>query len=492
VTGWLPTLDVLTGVVLVGTGVVAWRGRPRSRVGLLLVVAGACWFAGSFVGALAFLHRGPLVQLHVTYPTGRVHRRTAFAVVVLAWVAGIVEGLRPVPWWTLALSALVAATAIDIFARSTGNARKAGGPALLAALLFAGVLAASSLNRLADLELDSGLALTYDLVVVLVAVWLTLDLLAGRWTDATVADLVAQLGGEPDPRGVQAALRRALGDPSLVVGYSVAAGDAAYVDDAGVPLDVRPMGDQVVTVVEEGGDPVAVIVHAMSALDDPELLRAAAAAVRISVGNAALRERIRDQMAELTVARRRIVESADRQRSAVAARLEEGAERHLARVDVLLSTLEATDLRTELAEARSDLQDLARGVRPRELAEEGLAGAVAALAARSTAPTSLDLRIGRMQPAIESALYFVCAEALTNVAKHAQAGSVAILGRQAGGCAEVRVTDDGNGRADRGGSGLRGLADRVEALGGHLSVESEPGRGTSVLARIPLEEGKVG
>jgi signal transduction histidine kinase len=481
----LPVLDALTGLLLLAAGAVAWRGRPRSRVGALLVLAGVCWYAGSAVGALAFLHRGPLVQLHVTYPTGRVHRHLAAGVIVLAWFAAVVEGLRPVPWLTLGLSALVALAALDIFAHSSGKARKAGGPALVSALLFAGVLAASSLNRLLGLDLDAGIAATYDGVVMLVAAWLTFDLLAGRWTEATVADLITQLGGEPDPRGVQSALRRSLGDPSLVVGYYVA-GQGAYVDDTGVPLDVLPTGDQVVTTVEEGGEPVAVMIHAASALEDPELLRAATSAVRLAVGNVVLRETVHDQMAALTHARRRIVESADQQRSTVAARLEDGAGRHLARVDALLESLDAADLRSELAQARADLLSLAHGMRPHELAQEGLASAVTTLAARSTTPTTLDLRLERMPPAVESAFYFVCAEALTNVAKHANAHSVVIRARKSDGLAVVEVTDDGSGGADPAGSGLRGLADRVEALGGRLLVHTTRDGGTVVTARIPF------
>ncbi len=487
----LPLVDALTGLVLLGAGVIAWRGRPRSRVGALLVLAGLCWFIGSVVGLLAFLHRGPLVQLHVTYPTGRTHRRLATLVVALAWVVAVMEGLRPVPWLTLSVSALVAGVAVDIFARSSGNARKAGGPALVSALLFAGVLAASSVNRLTDLRLDTGIAVTYDVVVMLVAAWLTVDLLAGRWTEATVADLVTQLGGEPGPQGVESALRRALGDPSLVLGYWVADGGGRYVDDAGAPLDLRPTGDQVVTPVEDGGRPIAVVIHAASALDDPELLDAATSAVRLAVGNVGLRRTVHDQMVALTRARRGIVESADRQRGAVAARLEGGAARHLDRVEALLASVGAADaagLRTELAEARADLMDLARGLRPRELAEEGLVGAVATLAARSAVPTSVDLRLGRMRPAVESALFFVCAEALTNVAKHADAGAAVVRGWEAGGWATVEVSDDGSGGADAAGSGLRGLADRVAALGGDLRVHSDRDCGTVVSARLPLAE----
>jgi signal transduction histidine kinase len=484
----LGILDAVTGVMLLAAGTVCWRGRPRSRVGALLVLAAMCWFAGSAVGALAFLHRGPLVQLHVSYPTGRVHRRLAAGVIVLAWVAALIEGLYAAPWLTLGLSTLVAVAALDIFTRSSGNARKAGGPALVCALLFAGVLAASSVNRLLGLHLDVGIAATYDVVVMLVAAWLTFDLLLGRWTDATVADLISQLGGEPDPGGLQAALRRALGDPSLVVGYYVAS-RAGYVDDTGMPLEVRPAGDQVVTTVDEGAAPIAVILHARSALDDPELVQAVTSAVRLAVGNVGLRQTVHEQMDALTEARRRIVEAADRQRSLVAARLEDGAGRHLARVDTLLASLDAAELRSELALSRADLHDLAHGVRPHELAHEGLGGAVAALAARSETPTTVDLRLGRMRPAVESALYFVCAEALTNVAKHAEAQSVVICGRETDGWAAVEVADDGSGGADPAGSGLRGLADRVEALGGQFRVDTPGERGTVVSARIPLATG---
>ena len=374
--------------------------------------------------------------------------------------------------------------------RSAGNARKAGGPALASALLFAGMLAIGALDALLDLRLDAPVAVAYDLVVVAVAGWLTLDLLAGRWTEATVADLVSQLGDQDDTRGVRAALRRALGDPDLALGYRVP-GEEAYVDDDGLPVDVRPAGDQVATVVEDEGVPVAVLVHAASVLDDPELARASVAAVRLAVGNVALRAQVAAQTRELTRARRGLVESADRQRVAVARALEEGTEQRLARVADLVAGLGADDLTTELDEARQDLRALAAGVRPRELEAAGLAGAVTALSVRSAAPTTLDLRIGRVPPAVESALYFVCAEALTNVAKHAGAGSVTIRADELDGWAEVRVADDGNGRrrlpgfgtarTGRPGRGARGSAGgRRPARSRHHRHGPHPGRGGAV------------
>ena len=486
-TDLLPLLDALTGLVLAASGVLAWRARPSSRVGALLVLAAACWFAGSLVGALAFLHRGPLVQLHVGYPTGRVLRRPALVVVALAWVAGVVEGVRSAPWLTLSLSVLVACAALDIYRRSSGNARKAGGPALASALLFAGVLALASTDRLLELGWDSGIAVTYDVVVVVIACWLTVDLLTGRWTDATVADLVSQLGDQSDPRGLRAALRRALGDPDLIVGYRLPGSDE-FVDDDGRPVAVRPTGDQVVTTVDDEGVPAAVLVHAPTVLEDPDLARAAVAAVRLAVGNARLRDQVQRQTQALTAARRGLVESADRQRVAVAQALEHGAGQHLARVDALLATVDSGELRAELSAARAELRALAAGVRPPELEAEGLAGAVPALAARSAVPTTVEIATPRVAPALESALYFVCAEALTNVAKHAGAGRVDVRIAHGGGQVVLTVADDGRGGADTAGSGLRGLRDRIEALGGVLTVSSPPGGGTIITACLLLGE----
>jgi len=113
------------------------------------------------------------------------------------------------------------------------------------------------------------------------------------------------------------------------------------------------------------------------------------------------------------------------------------------------------------------------------------------VAARSAVPTTVDLRLRRMRPTVESALFFVCAEALTNMAKHADARSAVVRGWEAGGWATVEVTDDGSGGADPAGAGLRGLADRVDALGGELRVHTARDRGTVVSARLPLAEGDL-
>jgi signal transduction histidine kinase len=148
-----------------------------------------------------------------------------------------------------------------------------------------------------------------------------------------------------------------------------------------------------------------------------------------------------------------------------------------------------TPMLAELAAAQADLRDLAHGIRPPALESGGLAAALPLLV-RQTEPDPVDLTVPerRLPPAVEGAVYFVCAEALTNIAKHANATRASVEIAVDHGAAVARIIDDGCGGADRNGSGLRGLADRVEALGGWLSVSDRGGGGTLVAAWIPLEE----
>jgi signal transduction histidine kinase len=140
----------------------------------------------------------------------------------------------------------------------------------------------------------------------------------------------------------------------------------------------------------------------------------------------------------------------------------------------------------ELARSLAELRELARGIHPAVL-EHGLAAALDSLASRSTVATTLSYEPdGRLPEPVELAAYFVASEALTNVAKYARADRAAIRVWRAGDVASIEIADDGAGGADDSlGSGLRGLADRVEALDGRLWVISPPGRGTTVTAELP-------
>jgi signal transduction histidine kinase len=225
--------------------------------------------------------------------------------------------------------------------------------------------------------------------------------------------------------------------------------------------------------------------------DAEERLGAFSELVAQAIANVDAREKLRQSRA-------RIVESADLARRKLERDLHDGAQQRLVSLALSLRLL-ATKLEPEssgvvegcideLLTALQELRDLARGIHPVVLTERGLRQALEALAARSTIPVILDAAFDdRLPPAQEVALYYVAAEALANVAKYANAGSAEISVQRSDGWAEIVISDDGVGGASaNGGSGIRGLADRVEALDGQLSLESPPGSGTTLRARVPL------
>ena len=194
-----------------------------------------------------------------------------------------------------------------------------------------------------------------------------------------------------------------------------------------------------------------------------------------------------------------MVESGDEQRRRLERELADGPERHIDEVLRLLDDArhqsqdtvagELMNLGDELRTARGELHDVVQGIRPPALGEGGLAAALPVLAGRSPIPVRLSVEVGRLPPAVEAALYFVCAEALANVAKHAHATVVSVTVVNGGSAVVARVVDDGTGGVDpTHGSGLRGLADRVEALGGRFRAVTGTGGGTVVQAEIPLDD----
>jgi signal transduction histidine kinase len=210
-----------------------------------------------------------------------------------------------------------------------------------------------------------------------------------------------------------------------------------------------------------------------------------------------------DARVQLEASRARIVEAADEARRRIERDLHDGAQQRLVTLALSLQLVARSaepatatalqgcieDLQTALAE----LRELARGLHPALLTDRGVVAAVYELAARSPVPVVVDADLdGRLPAAHEAALYFVAAEALTNVAKYAQASAVEVTLRSDGRWVEIAIADDGIGGArTENGSGLRGLADRVEALGGQLTVSSTPGHGTTVRARVPVAGGNT-
>ena len=489
--------DFTVGCVLIACGIVAWDRRPESHVGVLMSLAGLSWFLGTLWAPALFLHRGPLVHLLLSYPSGRAPTRLAGAVIVAAYVDAAITPLARDDSLTLALAAALTIAALLAFRGTSGPARRAQKTALAAALAFAGVLALGAIGRLAGYGLDRPVLWTYDVVIASLVIALFVDLLRGRWADAAVTGLVVDLGARDEAGTLRAKLARALGDPSLVVGYRLSETDV-LVDDAGRPMELPPPGSgRAVTTIDDRGEQIALLVHDEGLLSDRRLLESVAGAARIALANARLQAEIRARAVELETSRRRIVEAGDAQRRRLEQQLRLGAERRLDSVAALLAEVRAGAstndsetvgaLETELDQARRELHEFAQGVRPAALTEGGLMPALALLAERSVVPVEVTGDVGRLPEPIEAAFFFVCAEALANVAKHAGSSRAMIKLRDERGSVSVAIMDDGVGGADPSqGSGLRGLADRVEALGGQLAVESPQAEGTRLVAEIDV------
>jgi signal transduction histidine kinase len=204
---------------------------------------------------------------------------------------------------------------------------------------------------------------------------------------------------------------------------------------------------------------------------------------------------------ELAASRLRIVEAGDAERRRIERNLHDGAQQRLVALSVALRLARAK-IRSdpaeaeqivgmaseELAHALEELRELAQGIHPAVLTDRGLAEALEVLAARTPLSVALEIDLpARLPEPVEAAAYYVVSEGLANVVKHAEAGTAHVRVARTDGSAQVEVEDDGTGGADPGcGSGLWGLRDRVDALGGRIEIESAPGRGTRLLAELPL------
>ena len=485
---WIP--DLVVGLVFVGCGV---HAMARNRgTGVLLASAGFTWFLANFWSDALFLHRGVLVHLLVGYPGGRPRSHLEAVAVAVGYVAALV-----VPVWRSEPAAIVLAFAlVAVIVRglvaSAGRLHRVRRIALVAAAAFniAVVTGAVMRSTVGDPHAETAVALLYQTALCFVALVLTAGLRAGH--GSSVVDLVVELG-ETGAGTLRDALAMALGNPTLEIGFWDRQG--GYVDAEGrvvvVPL---PGAAQSATFVERGSRPFAVLVHDAAILNEPALVESVAAATRLSTANAELQAVVRDQLAELSASRRRLVSAADEERRRLDDRLRDGAERHLRQLDDVLrqvtcerdpAPVRVGRAKHLLAQTFEDLRELAAGLHPREL-DLGLARALEMLSARS--PVPVDLVVDGEAPAIDTrtAVFFVCAEALANTVKHTVATTVTIRVSATPEWVAVEVADNGAGGADEGrGSGLRGLIDRVEALGGTLRIDSPLGDGTRLSLELP-------
>ena len=531
------------------SGMAIWERRPGNAIGPILVLGGGLWMLGRLQGAASVplwlvaniansAAQALLLAVLVAFPTGRLTSRIAWAIVILGTVAVIGANLTvvvstetrrtpglegPNPMYLPmpeALAALLVAGfqlasyvgglagigwIVNRWRNASGPARRSYLPIFAAGVTIVVIVLGSQIpiNR-GGLTGDQlyGLVTLQILSFALLPAAIAISVLRDRMARGAVADLVVQLGDTPEPVNLRDALASALHDPTLEVArWSVA--DETYVDRGGRPFELPgPESDRRVTLLEGDRGHLAAIVHDPALLDDPALIASVGAAIRLAVENERLAAEVREQLEEVRASRARIVEAADAERRRVERNLHDGAQQRLVALSLALRRARAQlpvdadndaaatldDAAAQLRAALAELRELARGIHPAVLTEAGLASALRSLAADSAVLASVDLDLPeRMSSHVEVAAYFVVAESLTNVAKYAEATRVSIHAARDGDELRVEVSDDGRGGADpAAGSGLRGLADRVAALGGRLDVRSPAGHGTRVVARFPL------
>jgi signal transduction histidine kinase len=326
-------------------------------------------------------------------------------------------------------------------------------------------------------------------------------MLQRRLARGAVAGLVVELQPGANAVDLRDALGRALGDPSLELAYWLPA-QRRYVDAEGLPIELPDgAGGRVSTVVERDGEPIAALLHDAVLRENAELVNSVCAAAALTLENERLRAELLAKLAELQASRARLVEATESERRRIERDLHDGTQQRLVSIAMTLGLAESKlagdrpnvgpvlrEARDALALALEELRELTQGIRPAILVERGLGAALDDLSRRAALPVRLDVALpeDRLPEQVETAAYFVASEALANAGKHSHASEVRLTALAAGETLALEVSDDGIGGAGGGaGSGLRGLADRVEAIGGRLTVSSPPGRGTTIRAEIP-------
>jgi signal transduction histidine kinase len=545
---WASALvTVLVGWAYIGSGLVAWRRRPEHRLGPVMVFIGFAWFATFLADAdnsLAFtlgtalesIYLVGFVYLMLSFPSGLLRSRVdrvLFAcallvttVVEIAWLLfadaetvicspcpdnllqvdrndavaeATLQGQRVVG---LVLSLFTAALLVERWRRASKPQRRAVAPVLWTGGATFVALALSIANDIVGEPLSPLPTWTRSLVFAAIPLSVLAVMLQQRLARGAVAGLVVELQSDVEAVDLRAALRRALGDPTLELAYWLPARQR-YVAADGSPIEL-PDGSRgtVSTIVERDGEPVAAVIHDVALSENRELVESVCAAAALTLENERLRAELLVKLAELQASRARLVEATESERRRIERDLHDGAQQRLVWIAMTLGLAESKlaedrlvvgpvlrEARDALALALEELRELSQGIRPAILVERGLAAALDDLSRRAALPVRLEAAIsGRLPEQVETAAFFVASEALANAAKHSHANEVRVTASSDDRALLLEVADDGIGGAGgTGGSGLRGLADRVEAIGGHLTISSPPGRGTSVRAEIPCE-----
>jgi signal transduction histidine kinase len=540
---------LLAGWGFIGVGLYAWGRRPDNRVGTLMAATGFAWLVAAagfsdlplvftlsqVLGAVFF---AVVIHLLLAFPSGRLQSVAERRIVVAAYLLTTVVNL---PLWLFAdpqalgcddcprnlilldskeslvtaasailngVGAVVVLAVLIVMVRRWRRAAPAQRRFLVpvysagvAVLLLLTVLVSAQAGGVESKALDV-LWVASMVPFALVPYLFLYTLVRTRVIQSgAVGELMARLGDTPQRGELRDALARAVGDPSLELVYWLP-DDERFVDPRGRFVKLpEPSSGRAVTKVERDGECVAAIVYDGLIHDQQGgYVDAIGAAASLALENERLDAELRSKVEELRASRERMLRIGLEERRRLERDLHDGAQQRLVSM-ALNMRLARARLRDdpsgaeqlldgageELEAALGELRELARGIHPAVLSTRGLDTALETLARRAPLPVELQrLPDARLPEAIELAAYYVVAEALTNIAKYASASHATVDVRRMNGKLVVRVTDDGVGGADpEEGTGLRGLADRLAVIEGRLEIDSEPGKGTTITAKIP-------
>ena len=535
---------LVIGLVLFRTAV------PAANAWACLLVAGATipgeltnpvyagWWLTPIGYVLEQLYLPAAVALTLRYPQARLSRADRRGVILIAVAAAGLrlpqvftaghtrDGFSPPPgWpvlvrsdlvhdWLLFRGSLVLTTAGLVWASSRlvrtvltsrGVARQSHVPVTVVGLFAAGAAAVTQLTWLRSdwSTLSWAPAMVRDLSALAIPVALMGDLLRRRAAFAAVGDLVVAAAQSGDRVALRDALSEALADPSVEVWFAAASAQWRDVHGRPAPMPDPEPGRRLELATDRAGEPLCAVAVDPRVVVDEALIQSALRAVRLGMENDRLRGQLLAQMAELESSRERIVEAGAAERRRVERDLHDGAQQQLLAVAASLSVAgltqdpaqvrdAVTGARAQLMEALAELRRLARGIHPAALSQGGLSAALPGLGETTQVPTRVSLapavRDRRFRPAVEATVYYVVAEALTNVVRHAEAAQAEVTVDLCDGPRlVVTVQDDGRGGAVlRPDGGLAGLRDRIQALGGTLDVAPGPhDRGTAIRAEVP-------
>jgi signal transduction histidine kinase len=529
-------MDWVTLPYILG-GLVAWWRRPDSRFGILMILAGFAMFVSNLawtnvpvlhtIGqACDLLPAALLLHLFLAYPTGRIERAFDRALVLFAYVTAFglelvgmllggfgennileitsepraAELLLQAQLLTLSACALTGVAILALRRRGEPRPPRRSVELLTDSFLLALVMIALLFTAGAfDAPGFETIRRATLVVLGLTPIAFLSGLLGAHLARSAVGELFVELRSNPAPADLRDALAHALRDPSLELAYWLPQ-FGSYVDVAG--RVATPPDDDVrrrTTLIVREGERVAALVHDPILDDEPELLDAVTAAAGIALENGRLHAEIGARLEELRGSRARVLDAGQQERQRLERNLHDGAQQRLIALSLELGLLEARldsdptarlrlkRARREIALSLEELRAVARGIHPAVVSAHGLAVALEQLAARAAVPVRLTVELeDRLPERLEVAAFYVVSESLANIGKHAHASAATIGVTRENQQVIVEIVDDGVGGADtEHGSGLRGLADRVEALDGTFRIWTSLGTGTRVRAELP-------